>query len=120
MKKEISPYETLAALLVLSIILYLFMKAEWLLVVGLILGLGALLIRPLAIGIHLVWQRFAKALNFIMTHIILTTVFFVFLTPIAFLYRIFNRKKLMTRKNEGSHFITRNHTYTGDDLKRMW
>jgi hypothetical protein len=46
----------------------------------------------------------------------------VLLTPIAWLYRLFNKDPLQLKKNfnKPSYFISRNHTYTKADLEKMW
>ena len=68
------------------------------------------------------WFRMAEVLGFINTRIILTIIFYVFLMPIAFLYRIRNRN--MLDRNNGKQmatlFKTRSHQYAPGDLDNVW
>ena len=68
------------------------------------------------------WFKLAEILGFINTRIILTIIFFVFLMPIAFLYRLRNRN--MLDRNNGKKmttlFKTRSHQYVPGDLDNVW
>ena len=68
-----------------------------------------------------VWEKFALALGWINTRIILSLVFFIFLTPFAVLSRLFSKNSSLKLKNkENTTFVERNHTYTKKDLENIW
>jgi hypothetical protein len=68
-----------------------------------------------------VWEKFALALGWINTRIILSLVFFIFLTPFAVLSRLFSKNSSLKLKNkEDTTFVERNHTYTKKDLENIW
>ncbi|PTX61503.1 hypothetical protein C8N46_104146 [Kordia periserrulae] len=68
-----------------------------------------------------VWEKFALALGWINTRIILSLVFFIFLTPFAVLSRVFSKNSSLKLKNkENTTFVERNHTYTKKDLENIW
>lgn len=68
-----------------------------------------------------VWFKIAMVLGWINTRIILGLVFFVFLTPFAWLQRLFVRKNYLSLKNsESTVFHTRNHQYKPEDFDNIW
>lgn len=68
-----------------------------------------------------VWEKFALALGWINTRIILSLVFFIFLTPFAVLSRLFSKNSSLKLKNKkNTTFVERNHTYTKKDLENIW
>lgn len=72
--------------------------------IGLALILLGLLLPITLIPLLIVWIRFAEGLNWIITHLLLLIVFYLVLTPIGILYRIFkgdplNRKWEPHRKS---------------------
>ncbi|MDZ4844813.1 MAG: SxtJ family membrane protein [Chitinophagales bacterium] len=66
------------------------------------------------------WYKLAQGLGYVNSRIILSLIFFVFLTPLAFLSRLKKGDSLHLKKSEGSYFITRNHPYAKKDLEKMW
>jgi hypothetical protein len=68
-----------------------------------------------------VWFKIAMVLGWINTRIILGLVFFVFLTPFAWLQRLFVRKNYLSLKDsESTVFHTRNHQYKPEDFDNIW
>lgn len=64
------------------------------------------------------WMKLALFLGHWNGQILLSLVFFLFLTPLALVYRLFQNGK-----KEGtvdSNYVVRNHTYTVEDLDKMW
>lgn len=67
-------------------------------------------------------MKFANAIGVINTKILLTLMFYYFLTPIAIFYRLthsdlMNLKKKLEKK---SFYETREHEYTPEDLEKLW
>jgi hypothetical protein len=80
-----------------------------------------LFLKPLAALIAGAWLKFGKCIGNVSNRIILTLIFIVILTPIALLFRLFNKNPLGIRRDAGrdSYYHERNHTFTADDLEKM-
>ena len=102
--------------------------AEWiwspgyLMLVAGALGAISLMFPVLAEWIHIGWMKLAQALGWFNGRLLLSLVFFLLLTPIALIYRLFNRDSLrLKRPKEGeSMFVERNHTFSASDLSNPW
>lgn len=85
------------------------------------LGIGvASFIPPLERLVVWIWGKIAMVLGWINTKIILSLVFFIFLTPFALLSRLFSKNALQLKRKSESTFVERNHTYTKKDLENIW
>lgn len=87
-----------------------------------ILGLGFLVPSARKIIIRL-WFKLSEILGFINSRILLTLIFFLILTPIALLSRLFSKDKLQLRKKTdetASYFHKRIHTYEAKDFENPW
>jgi hypothetical protein len=80
--------------------------AEWLFGIGGGIGLLALVAPPLSRPFYIVWMGIAFVMGTITSAVILTVIFFLLLTPIAFLMRLFGRDALRLRptKNDASYW----------------
>lgn len=122
LKAYMQALETLAILalffLVLTAVTHVFVFiyiSIGLLVIG-------LFIRPLAGKITQGWLAVAKMIGAFNSRIILTLVFYLVLTPIAVIFRFFNKDALgvVRVKSAASCFSVRDHTFTKEDLENMW
>ena len=96
-------------------------KTDYFLYISLGVGILSLLSSTLEGLILKVWFNFALLLGYINTRIILGLVFFVFLTPFAWLQKLFVRKNFLSLKDkENTVYHTRNHTYKAEDLENIW
>lgn len=68
------------------------------------------------------WMGFAHFLGKVNTKIIIFIAFYIFLTPLAVLYRIFNKKQLADffGKKDISYFKDINKKYEKKDLQQLW
>lgn len=66
------------------------------------------------------WMKFAGALGWINSRILLGVIYFVLLLPLAMLTKGEMRKKFQLVKSGLSTYMERNHTYTKTDLKNPW
>ena len=84
--------------------------------------LGVLFLLSNTLGSFIVkwWFKLAEGMGWVMSRIILSTIFFLFLFPLALLSKIFNKNLLGLKKEKGSAFSERNHTYTKEDLENIW
>jgi predicted PurR-regulated permease PerM len=81
----------------------------------------ALFVPPLTRIIALGWGKLSLLLAYVNNRIILTIIFYIVLTPLACLYRLFHKDPLkLAMKESGSYFYERSHTYVSADLEKMW
>lgn len=114
-----SQYETVLAIVIGTLAIYMIFDIAWMVYVSLSLGLGALLVGQLAYWIEWLWLKLTRFIGNIVSTVILGIIFYVFLFPIAFIYRLTNRDKLFS-KNKTSMFIERNHQFESKDLENPW
>jgi len=114
--------ETLSVLALASAGAGLFFRLELFhyLAVGL-LFIGAFLKRPAAV-IASAWLKFGHLLGTVNTRILLALAFYLVLTPLAVIYRIFHHDNLQIGHNRkaSSLWHERNHDYTAKDFENMW
>ena len=72
--------------------------------------------------IHWFWMKLSHIMGAIMSRVLLSVVFFVFLFPIALLSRLFGKKDpLQLKRTQGNtYYSERNHQYTAEDLENPW
>jgi len=86
-------------------------------------GLGLIFVILPFIGDYIVWAWFklAEILGWINSKVILSLVFFIFLFPMAVLFRLSTKNPLQIKKlGEKSLFTERNHKYSAKDLENIW
>ena len=82
---------------------------------------AALFVPPLARIITLGWTKLSLVISHVNNRVILTIIFYLILTPLAFFYRLFNKDPLRLSPEESeSYFCERNHRYCKEDLEKMW
>ena len=102
------------------LLLFFIFGWNWTLIVSFVVGLTGIFSTWLSMKITWLWFGLAKILGKIVNTILLTIVFYLFLTPLALLYRIFNRDPLLMRKSYDSYFITRNITFDKASFEKPW
>lgn len=117
-----SELETLGVLSAFFLILNVITHRQVFVLAALGLLLVALFVKPLARFISRAWLRFAELLGTFNSRLILSLVFYLFLTPLALLYRVFNRNPLALKPGRESKtlFVSRDHTYSKADFEKMW
>ena len=117
-EEKIKIQESLIVIAAGFLVFYIILDISWLKWISLAVLLIAAFSSWLSRWIHILWMKLAHAMGFVMSKVLLSLVFFLFLTPIALLYRITRKKS--ERKNASSFYFVRNHTYTAKDLKNVW
>jgi len=126
MHKRISDLDMYKANLAISTgflaLYFIFGKKDWFLFIALGVGILTLLLPVLARWISFGWFKLAEGLGYINSRLLLSIVFFLFLLPIALLYRLANRNPLALRngRRASSLFSERNHTYSAKDMENIW
>lgn len=74
-------------------------------------------IRQIAQQILSIWSKFGMLLNRICSPLILGMVYFLLLTPVALLYRLFTAGR---EKDNATSFTERNKLFTAKDFENPW
>jgi hypothetical protein len=80
-------------------------------------------VKPVARLIAKAWLRLATALGAVNSRILLGAIFYLFLTPIALLARLFHRDFLHLDRRAGadrSYWQPRDRAYTAEDIRKLW
>lgn len=122
MKRE-RTLETMLVITVGLLVLHLIFKNSWLLTAALVLGLIGIFSNFLSEKITLGWMKFAEVLGRVNAAVLLSVVFFLFVTPIAFVRKLFTKKdplRLRNARNAPTVYEERNHAYGAKDLENTW
>lgn len=120
MKKQ-NNKEIILTIVVGLLVFFYFLKLQWLFNAALILGILGVFSDFVAEKIAWVWLKIAEILGRVNSTILLSLIFFIFLTPLALLMRVFKKTdSLKLKKLSGSAYDERNHTYTAKDLENTW
>lgn len=119
-QKNKSIYESILVICIGFLVLFYFYKYNWCLYTSIIIGVLSIFSPFVADKIHLFWIKLSNVLGLIMPKVILTLVFFIFLTPVALIYRLRNKDNLQLKNNKKSMFIDRNHSFIQKDFETTW
>lgn len=119
--KKTEPIKTVLTIVTGFIVVFLATKMKWALTTAVIVGLVGLFSTYLSEKIDFLWMKLAQVLGYIMPNILLSVVFFVFLTPMALLARVFKKKDSLQLKDPGaSCYITVDKVFTKESLETPW
>ncbi len=115
-------FQTIHVLTLALLIAFLIFGNRWLLWAAVFLAVANTFENPLTTWIAKGWLAFALRLGRINSRILLTLIFFLFLTPIAWLYRLFNRSLVdhFRADSRTSTFQERNHRWEPADFEKIW
>lgn len=89
--------------------------------IALAVGFGSLLSTTIQKGIIFVWEKFAKVIGTVNSYLLLSVIFFIFLTPIALLMKLIkNKDDLRLKKPTETNFFERNVKFKKEDLSNIW
>ena len=66
------------------------------------------------------WYKLAEGLGWFNSRVLLSVVYYLIVTPIALLFRLFGNDPLLLKDIKGSMYNYREHTYTKEDLENPW
>lgn len=113
--------ETILVLVLALGVFYWFTKNNYFLLAAGVVGAIGMFIPWLAGKIHWAWMKLAQGMGYVMSKVILSIVFFVFLLPIAAISRLFTKNKTVQMKAGAvSYFKERNFTYDKESLENVW
>jgi len=110
-------------LVIVTGLLIFYLITDWfpLLIVAIIIGFIGLFLKKPASWLTWLWYKLADILGKIVSKVILSIVFFVFLFPLSLLSRLFRKENLgVNKRNRNSMWIYREYTYSKKDLQKPW
>lgn len=115
-----SPYEIILSIVCFLLIVYALTGNIYFSYAALALGIATLLSARLAEQIVYLWSKMLVVVGKVNGFLLLSAVFFIVLTPLAFFYRVWNKDSLHLKPNNGSFFVDRDHTFVKRDLENPW
>jgi len=88
--------------------------------IALIVSVLSLFFKAFTKYLSIGWMKLAEGLGFITSKILLSSVFFLFLNPIAFLYKLSSNNKMTKKPESDSVFTNRDHLYSKEDFDKTW
>ncbi len=117
----INSFKTVLVITVGFIVLYFLTKQTTFLYIALIVGVLGALSNYLAEKIDWVWTKIGWILSFIVPNILMTIIFYLVLTPTAFLSRIFGKYDPMDLKNtQVSLFKKKESSFSKESFEKPW
>ncbi|MFN1835873.1 hypothetical protein AB2B38_011480 [Balneola sp. MJW-20] len=86
--------------------------------VALGIGLLSLMFKPAGDFLVWVWYKIAEILSRVVNPIVLGLVYFIFISPIALLFRAFGNDPLSLKRPKGSLYELREKTFGKEDLEK--
>lgn len=121
MKIKSNPSLTILTIVFGLLILNVFFEDKTIMYVSTILsGLGILSFKT-SIIIEKIWFKLSFVLSLIIPNVLLTIIYFFFLTPIALLSKIFNNNTNFNSKNTfNSTFVNQSKSFDRKSFERTW
>jgi len=102
------------------LVIFLLSDISWIIPAAVAIGGIFIFINPLAALIHKGWMSLAKVLGWIMSRVVLSLLWFVILTPLAYIYRLTGHDDLHLKKNGNSQFSDYRKEYSPSDFEKPW
>jgi Saxitoxin biosynthesis operon protein SxtJ len=103
------------------VVLYFIFESPYLLYAAGAVGVLSIALPVVGDFIVKIWYKIAEGLGWVNSRIILSVLFFVFLWPIAMLYRLATKNPMGIKRPDGkSVYHERNHTYVPKDIENVW
>jgi energy-coupling factor transporter transmembrane protein EcfT len=115
--------EQVVGLAILFLILSFVVKEHLLVVVSIIFLMGLLLKLDFVFSVASLWHRFFVWIVTALSTVFLTIVFYTFITPYSFIYRIMQRKSIreyLRGPSENSSYFNINKKYDQESFKKPW
>ncbi len=114
-------YKTALVIVVGFIIIFAITAWKYMLWVALIAGVGSLLSSKFLHIFLYAWDKLTLILSKIIPNLLLTIIFYFFLTPVALLSKFFSKKDhLKLKNNSESLFIINEKVITKIDFEKPW
>lgn len=115
------PIKTVLTITLGMLVIYFITKWKWSLNLALVVGILGLFSKYLATKIDFLWMKLTWVLSLIVPNILLTIVFFLALTPIAWFSKLFGKKNQLSVKNRSdSLFKEYNKQFEKASFEKVW
>jgi len=115
--------DTGMAMVLLLLIVFATRKREGYLIAAMVLHVLNMIVPQVYRPVAVLWLGLSDLLGSVVSKILLSIVFFVVVTPIGILRRLFGKDSLQLRvfkASKESVMLERNHTFIGSDLERPY
>ena len=121
-EKRVRDLESVIVIASLLILLSLILHRHLLVIPAFALLISGILLKKFTSMVSDGWLRVSGVIADFNNRVLLTAVFFLVLTPVALIYRLFNGKGLRSGKNEDaeSYFSTRDREFKKEDFEKIW
>ncbi len=125
-KKELKKFGITigGALLIISVFLFIYenQSAPYFMGSGLAFQIIAQIIPILFLPIQKIWMTFAVVMGFVMTRVILSLLFYIIITPISFISKIFGKDflSLKIEKDKKSYWNLRDEEYKQSSTEKQF
>jgi len=102
------------------LVIFMLSAKSWIIPVALAIGAIFIFIPPLALLMHKTWMGLAEILGWIIPKLVLSLVWFIILTPLAYIYRLTGHDDLQLKKNKNSQFSDYPKEYSPSDFEKPW
>lgn len=125
-KKELKRFgNTIGIVLILiAIVLFIYSKssAPYFLIIGGVLIVSAYTFHKILLPLQKLWMALAAVLGFIMTRVILSILFYLMITPINFISRLFGKDflNLKIEKEKKSYWNLREEEYKKSSTEKQY
>lgn len=93
---------------------------DWLLYTAMGIGFIGFAVPPLARLVHKAWFWIGDKMGFIVSKVLLGTLFIILVIPFGLIARIFRKDLMFMKGTLPSCYIERDHVYTKEDFENPW
>lgn len=119
MKKK-GPQTTMLVLTTGFLIIYLALNFHWSVYLSITFGIIGIISESLSLIIEKLWFKVADLLGSIMPKLILGIIFYLFLTPIALIYKLLNKDKLGLDNSSSTYFTDYKSNFSKENIEKTW
>ncbi len=120
-KIKTEPIKTVLVITVGMIVLNFVFKQELFLYIALVVGVAGVASNFLAEKINFVWMKLTWILSMIVPNILMSVIFYIFLTPLALFSKLFGAKnKLFLKNTSSSLFRDYEKTFDKSSFEKPW
>lgn len=115
------PSKTVLVICTGLILVYFIFSLKWILFVAFAIGILSILSEWISKKVEWLWFQLTKLLSMIVPNILLGAIFYLFLTPIAFLANMFTKTDfLLIKKPVNTAYKEVNKQFKASDLMKPW
>ena len=102
------------------LVFWMIYQVKVLITIAIAIGLIGAFIPTVGEWINWIWYKIADVMGWVMSKVLLSAIFFLFLFPIALIYKLFNKDTLQLKKKQDTYWTKRSHKYAAKDLENVW